>query len=82
VDRFQGREAPVVILSMCSSSREESPRGMEFLCSPDRLNVALSRARALAVVIGSPDLLTGSFSSVREMELANLFAWIMEVGGV
>lgn len=81
VDRFQGREAPVVILSMCSSSREESPRGMEFLCSPDRLNVALSRARALAVVVGSPGLLSGSFSTVREMELANLYAWIMEKGG-
>jgi len=80
VDRFQGREAPVAILSMCSSSREESPRGMEFLCSPDRLNVAVSRARALAIVVGSPDLLSGSFSSIHEMELANLYAWIMERG--
>ena len=80
VDRFQGREAPVAILSMCSSSREESPRGMEFLCSPDRLNVAVSRARALAIVVGSPDLLSGNFSSIREMELANLYAWIMEKG--
>ena len=81
VDRFQGQEAPVVILSMCSSSREDAPRGMEFLCSPNRLNVAISRAQALAIVVGSPDLLSGEFGSLREMELGNLYAWIMNAGG-
>lgn len=80
VDRFQGQEAPVVILSMCSSSREDSPRGMEFLCDPNRLNVAISRAQALAVVVGSPDLLSGEFGSLKEMELGNLYAWIMDAG--
>jgi len=80
VDRFQGQEAPVVILSMCSSSREDSPRGMEFLCDPNRLNVAISRAQALAVVVGSPDLLSGEFGSLKEMELGNLYAWIMNAG--
>ncbi len=80
VDRFQGQEAPVVILSMCSSSREDSPRGMEFLCDPNRLNVAISRAQALAVVVGSPDLLSGEFGNLREMELGNLYAWIMKAG--
>jgi len=80
VDRFQGQEAPVVILSMCSSSREDSPRGMEFLCDPNRLNVAISRAQALAVVVGSPDLLSGEFGNLKEMELGNLYAWIMDRG--
>lgn len=80
VDRFQGQEAPVVILSMCSSSREDSPRGMEFLCDPNRLNVAISRAQALAVVVGSPDLLSGEFGNLKEMELGNLYAWIVSVG--
>lgn len=80
VDLFQGQEAPVVILSMCSSSREESSRGLEFLCDPHRLNVALSRARALAIVVGSSSLLKGEFSNLKEMELANLYAWIIAEG--
>ncbi len=54
VDRFQGQEAPVVIYSLTSSSIEDSPRGMEFLFSPNRLNVAVSRARCISILIGSP----------------------------
>ena len=80
VDLFQGQEAPVVILSMCSSSRDESSRGMDFLCDPHRINVAISRAKALAIVVGSTKLLQGGFSSLKEMELANLYAWIIEEG--
>jgi len=80
VDLFQGQEAPVVILSMCSSSREESSRGMEFLCDPHRINVAISRAKVLAIVVGSPKLLQGGFASLKEMELANLYAWIIAKG--
>lgn len=79
VDLFQGQEAPVVILSMCSSSRDESSRGMDFLCDPHRINVAISRAKALAIVVGSPKLLQGGFSSLKEMELANLYAWMMNM---
>ena len=45
VDRFQGQEAPVVIYSMATSTPEDAPRGMEFLYSPNRLNVATSRAQ-------------------------------------
>lgn len=80
VDIFQGQEAPVVILSMCSSSREESSRGLEFLCDPHRINVALSRVRSLAIVVGSPSLLKGKFANLKEMELANLYAWIIAEG--
>jgi uncharacterized protein len=48
VDRFQGQEATVVIVSLCSTL-EEGPRGAAFLLSPHRLNVAVSRAEALAL---------------------------------
>src|SRR5690606_4942614 len=60
VDKFQGQEAPVVIYSMAASSPEDAPRGMEFLYSLNRLNVATSRARCAAIVVGSPRLLSPS----------------------
>ena len=56
VDKFQGREAPVAIYSMATSSADDAPRGMEFLYDMHRLNVATSRARALAIIVASPDL--------------------------
>ncbi len=71
VDKFQGREAPVAIVSMTASSREELPRGLEFLLDPHRLNVAISRARALSIVVASPALLATSAASLREMRLLN-----------
>jgi uncharacterized protein len=54
VDKFQGQEAAVVFFSMTSSSSEDMPRGPEFLFSRNRLNVAISRARAKAVIACSP----------------------------
>ena len=57
VDKFQGQEAPISIYSMATSSADEAPRGMEFLYSLNRLNVATSRAQCLAVVVASPDLI-------------------------
>lgn len=71
VDKFQGQEAPIVIYSTASSSAEEAPRGMEFLFSPDRLNVATSRARCVVLLVGSPALLIPDCTSVRQMQLAN-----------
>jgi uncharacterized protein len=56
VDKFQGREAPVVIVSMTASAPADVPRGMDFLLSPNRVNVAVSRAQWLAVVVRSPAL--------------------------
>ena len=53
VDKFQGQESHVVIISMCSSTLEDSPRGADFLLDPNRINVAVSRARSLAIVVGS-----------------------------
>jgi uncharacterized protein len=63
VDRFQGREAAVVIYAMTSSSLDGAVRGAEFLFSPNRFNVAISRARALAVVVVSDRLLADAASS-------------------
>ena len=72
VDKFQGQEAHVVIVSMCSSSIEDSPRGVEFVLNPNRLNVAVSRAKTLSVVVGSPKLMAARCQTIREMELVNL----------
>src|SRR5438132_13383125 len=57
VDKFQGQEAPIVIYSTATSTPADAPRGMEFLYSLNRLNVAISRAQAMAVLICSPALL-------------------------
>jgi predicted RecB family nuclease len=77
VDKFQGREAPVAIYSMATSSAEEAPRGLEFLYDPHRLNVATSRARALAIIVASPALVEVFCRNPRQMLLANALcrAW-------
>ncbi len=80
VDKFQGQQAPVVILSMCASNASESPRGMNFLFDVHRLNVAISRAQCLAIVVANPDLALSSVSSVEQMKQVDLFCAIMEQG--
>jgi uncharacterized protein len=72
VDKFQGQQAPVVFFSMASSSAEDIPRGMDFLFSRNRLNVAVSRAQAMAVVVCSPRLLRSHCSTVEQMRLVNM----------
>jgi uncharacterized protein len=71
VDKFQGQAAPVVIYSMATSRPEDAPRGMEFLYSLNRLNVATSRARCVAVLVASPLLFEPECKSPRQMQLAN-----------
>ena len=78
VDKFQGQEAPIVICSLASSSAETAPRGMAFLYSPNRLNVATSRARCLAVLVTSPTLYVPACSSVSHMRYANAFCRFAE----
>ena len=73
VDKFQGREAPVVIISMASSNALSSPRGLSFLFDPNRLNVAISRAQSLAILIGSSELEKPFASNERDMKLTNLY---------
>lgn len=82
VDKFQGQEAPVVIFSMATSTGEDISRGMSFLFSQNRLNVALSRAQALAVVVCSPDLLTARCATVDDMRLVNLLCEVAQSAGL
>jgi predicted RecB family nuclease len=77
VDRFQGQEAPVVIMSLATSEAGESPRGMSFLLDKHRLNVAISRAQSLAIVVANPRLIQNFNGSLRDMALVNLFAKVM-----
>jgi len=67
VDKFQGQEAPVVFFSMASSRGDEAPRGIGFLFDRHRLNVAVSRAQALAVLVCSPALLETAATSVEQV---------------
>lgn len=71
VDKFQGRQAPIVIYSMTSSSVANAPRGMSFLFSPNRFNVATSRARASVFVFGNPDLVMAECKTPEQIKWAN-----------
>lgn len=79
VDKFQGQEAPISLYSMASSSPEDAPRGMDFLYSRNRLNVATSRARCIAVVIASPQLLHVRARTPKQMRLANALCRFSEL---
>jgi uncharacterized protein len=79
VDKFQGQEAPVSIYSMATSAPEDAPRGMEFLYSLNRLNVATSRARCLAAVVASPALIRVRARTPRQMRLANALCRFLEM---
>lgn len=74
VDRFQGQEAPVVFFSLCCSDASEAPRGLEFLFDKHRLNVAISRAQVLAIVVGQPALFRTPVNSVENMARVNVLA--------
>ena len=76
VDKFQGQEAPVVIVSMVASSSEDMPRGIDFLFSANRLNVAISRAQCLAVVVANPNLLETPCQTVEQLRLVNKFCQV------
>jgi uncharacterized protein len=79
VDKFQGQEAPVVFYSMATSTPEDAPRGMEFLYSLNRLNVAVSRAQCTAVIVASPALFQVQCKTPRQIELANAFCRYLEM---
>jgi uncharacterized protein len=82
VDKFQGQEAPIVFYSMTTSTAEDAPRGMEFLYSLNRLNVAVSRARCVAVLVASPALFQVECKTPRHIELANAFCRYLEMAEV
>ena len=79
VDKFQGQEAPIVLYSMATSTPEDAPRGMEFLYSLNRLNVAVSRSRCVAVIVASPALFQVQCKTPRQIELANAFCRYLEM---
>jgi predicted RecB family nuclease len=82
VDKFQGQEALVVFYSMASSSGEDIPRGLEFLLSRNRLNVAISRAQCLAYLLCSPRLLDVNCRTIDQMRLANALCRFVEFAEV
>jgi uncharacterized protein len=79
VDKFQGQEAPVSIYSMASSTPEDAPRGMDFLYSRNRLNVASSRARCASILVCSPALLHVYARTPQQMRLANALCQFVEM---
>ena len=79
VDKFQGQEAPIAIYSMATSSHADAPRGMEFLYSANRFNVAISRAQCMAILIASPAIFEAECKTPRQMQLTNAFCHYLEI---
>ena len=78
VDKFQGQEAPVAIHSLTASDGDSAPRGLDFLLDPNRLNVAISRAQCLSIVVGSPQLATGISNSIQNVQRLGRLCTLME----
>ncbi|NJC05760.1 uncharacterized protein GGQ97_001553 [Sphingomonas kaistensis] len=76
VDKFQGQEAEVVIVSMTTSCPDDLPRHVDFFYSKNRLNVAISRARTLALVLANPRLVELDAKTVEHLRLVNTLAWL------
>jgi len=79
VDKFQGQEAPIAIYSTATSSHADAPRGMEFLYSLNRLNVATSRAKCVSVIVGSPQIFEAECRTPRQIQMANAFCRYLEM---
>ena len=79
VDKFQGQETPIAIYSTATSSQADAPRGMEFLYSLNRLNVATSRAKCISIMVGSPELFKTDSRTPRQAQLANAFCRYLEL---
>jgi superfamily I DNA and/or RNA helicase len=81
VDKFQGQEAPIVILSMCASDADSSPRGVGFLFDKNRLNVAVSRSQSITVVVASEKLVSSSANNIDQMKLINTYCHLVSYAG-
>jgi uncharacterized protein len=79
VDKFQGQQAPIAIYSTATSSHADAPRGMEFLYSLNRLNVATSRAKCVSILVASPQIFEAECSTPRQIQLANAFCRFLEM---
>ena len=81
VDKFQGQEAAVAVISMATSNGAEAPRGSEFLFNMNRLNVAISRAQCLAILVRGTNLLEMSPRNIGDLERLEGFARADEMFG-
>ena len=79
VDKFQGQEAPIAIYSTATSSHADAPRGMEFLYSLNRLNVATSRAKCVCILVSAPEIFEAECRTPRHIQLANAFCRYLEM---
>jgi predicted RecB family nuclease len=79
VDKFQGQEAPIVIYSLTTSTHADAPRGMNFLYSLNRLNVATSRAKCISILVCSPALFEPECRTPEQMRMANAFCRYLEL---
>lgn len=79
VDKFQGQEAPVVFFSMCASDANDSPRGMDFLFDKNRINVAISRAQSLAIIVGNPSLANSTANTISQQTKVNVFCQLLSL---
>lgn len=77
VDKFQGQQAPVCILSLCSSYGEYGSRGLSFILDRNRINVAISRAQCMAIVVADPRIASTPAANLGEMSLINLFCKLL-----
>jgi len=82
VDKFQGQEAEIIIVSMATSNEDYLPRGIGFLYSKNRLNVAVSRAKSLAGIVASPDLTAIRCLTPHDMSLVNGLCMAVRYGAV
>ena len=82
VDKFQGQEAAIAIISMTSSSWQNLPRSIDFLFSKNRLNVAISRAQCLALIVINPQLLETPCHNIKQLKLVNTFCWLYDYGTI
>jgi uncharacterized protein len=79
VDKFQGQEAPVVLISMASSTAEDAPRGIGFAFDRHRVNVATSRAQCRVALVCAPRLLDADCKTVEQMRLVNAVCRFVEL---
>ena len=78
IDKFQGQEAPINIISMTSSDSETLPRNKEFFFSKNRLNVAISRAQVASIILFNPKILDFFPKDINQIKLVNNFVKLLD----
>ena len=78
IDRFQGQQAAITIISMTSSDLESLPRNKSFFFNSNRLNVAISRAQCLSIILINPKLLDSPPKTYEEFKLMNNFQKLLK----